>query len=412
MRGQHVADQRADAAIADDDDAVAVVLRRRLQRFGRKAWRPRAGRREIRPASASAGVASMVRVTATRTVCPALGLDEIAGDRRADHHEGEFAARAEQQRRPRAPTRAGKPKARPSSSSGQRLGEDQRGGDRRPGPARANSKRKIEFGPDRHEEQPEQQALERLDRHFDLASIFGLREQEPGDERAERHRQPAGRRDQTGAQHHEKAGGHEEFGAFGHRHGMKQRAQHNAARARSAPVSASAAGASVRASPSRRPALLAADQHRRHEQQRRDRQILEQQHREADAAGGQVEALASASTGMTIAVEDSDERRANDERCGRRLAEPEGDCARISGVDSTTWAAPRPKTSRRMLFSRSNDSSRPIMNKRNTTPNAATRSIASTLVSASASSQGARAARRPRPEGPSATPASRSRARD
>ena len=40
------------------------------------------------------------------------------------------------------------------------------------------------------------------------------------------------------------------------------------------------------------------------------------------------------------------------------------------------------------------------MNNRNTTPKAATRSIASTLVSASASSHGARAARRPRPDGP------------
>ena len=44
--------------------------------------------------------------------------------------------------------------------------------------------------------------------------------------------------------------------------------------------------------------------------------------------------------------------------------------------------------------SRSNDRSSPIVNNSATTPNAAMRSIASTLVSASASSHGARAARR------------------
>ena len=44
----------------------------------------------------------------------------------------------------------------------------------------------IEPGADRDEEQAEQQPLERLDRHLDLAAELGLGEQQAGDEGAER----------------------------------------------------------------------------------------------------------------------------------------------------------------------------------------------------------------------------------
>ena len=47
----------------------------------------------------------------------------------------------------------------------------------------------VEPRADRNEEEAEQQALERLDRHFDLAPEFGLGEQQAGDEGAEPHRE-------------------------------------------------------------------------------------------------------------------------------------------------------------------------------------------------------------------------------
>src|SRR5271166_5436039 len=70
-------------------------------------------------------------------------------------------------------------------------------------------------------------ALERLDRHFDLAAVFGLGQQEPGDEGTERHREAARRGGQAVAQHHQETGGHEEFGALRLGHEMKERPQRN-----------------------------------------------------------------------------------------------------------------------------------------------------------------------------------------
>ncbi len=47
---------------------------------------------------------------------------------------------------------------------------------------------------------------------------------------------------------------------------------------------------------------------------------------------------------------------------------------------TTTWASPSPNTSRRMRRMRSNDSSRPMVNRSTTTPKPAIRSIVSTLL--------------------------------
>ena len=81
--------------------------------------------------------------------------------------------------------------------------------------------------------------------------------------------------------------------------------------------------------------------------------------------------------------------------------------AATAEMDKAVWAPPRPNTSRRSRRSRSHDSSRPIMNSRNTTPNSASSAMSPGLDTASGASHGARWARAPRPNGPRATPAAR-----
>ena len=88
----------------------------------------------------------------------------------------------------------------------QRLDRDERRGEAENEAGPGGDERRIDRGPDRNEIEPEQEAPERFDRHFDLAAIFGLRQQEPGDEarrapstdgsrrrRARRREPPAGR---------------------------------------------------------------------------------------------------------------------------------------------------------------------------------------------------------------------------
>ena len=140
---------------------------------------------------------------------------------------------------------------------------------------------KIEFGADGDEEQAEQQALERLDRHFDFAPIFGFGEQQAGDEGAERHRQAAGGGGQGRAEHDQQAGRHEEFRAARRRDRMEQRPQHEAAdddhrgeRQRGRRQGQGEARAEALDAP--------AGEHRRQNQQRRDREILKQQDGETE----------------------------------------------------------------------------------------------------------------------------------
>ena len=97
VRLEHFADQRPDPPVADDDDAAGVVLGRRDQGFGIELARapPRqrraeAAERRNRHHRQRDGDEQDRRVGA---------VDDAAGDRGADHDEGEFAAGAEQQRR-------------------------------------------------------------------------------------------------------------------------------------------------------------------------------------------------------------------------------------------------------------------------------------------------------------------------
>ncbi len=61
---------------------------------------------------------------------------------------------------------------------------------------------------------------------------------------------------------------------------------------------------------------------------RRDRQVLEQQDREADAAGGQIEAPALGQHRNDEGGRGQRQRRSDDDRRRQRLAEPEGDRAK------------------------------------------------------------------------------------
>ncbi len=122
-------------------------------------------------------------------------------------------------------TRARQPEGAGQSEQDHDLDSDEGGGETEDQAGPGDDQSRIDPGPDRDEIEPEQQALERLDRHLDLAAVLGLRQQEPGDEGAERHRQVARRGEQAVAEHDQETGGHEELGAPGLGDEMEERPQ-------------------------------------------------------------------------------------------------------------------------------------------------------------------------------------------
>ena len=142
-------------------------------------------------------------------------------------------------------------------------------------------------GADRHEEQAEQQALEGLDRHLDLAPVFGFGEQKSGDECAERHRQAGRRRHDRRAHDDQQARGHEEFRRMRLGDLMEQRPQQQPAGADDERQRGRRGQDGEQQSLVQAPAQArtARAEHRHHEQQGRDHQVLRQQHGEGGAAG-------------------------------------------------------------------------------------------------------------------------------
>ena len=284
MALQHVADQLADPAVTDDDDAPRLVAGRReageIGIVGRRArGDPRGERRER-------GNGHHRQGHRHHQMRADLRPHEPLRDARADQGEREFAAGTEQQR---DLARHGE-----TQPQRQRQHENDRGLDRdqserkaereqRPGDDRAD----VQAGADRHEEQAEQQALERLDRHLDLAPVFGFGQQQSGDECAERHRQAGHRRHDRRAHDDQQARGHEEFRRMRLGDLMEQRPQQQPAgadderqrgRRRQDGEQQSLAQAAAQA-------LAAHAEHRHHEQHGRDHQVLRQQHGESGAAG-------------------------------------------------------------------------------------------------------------------------------
>ena len=223
---EHVADQRADAAVADNDDAGRLAVRRDLRRL--RVAAPRGAEPMRAPSLARPGITSIDIATALMSVVASV---------RSMRPPASAAPIMTKPNSPPGPSRSdvsaaardGRRNARPSPNSVRAFAATSAAARPRMRPGRAMMKRRIDRGADRDEIEPEQQAPERLDRHFDLAAIFGLRQQEPGDKGAERHRQMARRGGQPVAEHHQQARRHEELGALRFRDEMKEGPQRQTA---------------------------------------------------------------------------------------------------------------------------------------------------------------------------------------
>ena len=238
--------------------------------------------------------------------------------RDADHHKAEFAARSEQKRH--FPSRAA-PHAEAASEGEQheRLDRNQADDEAEYQAWPGEDEPGIDPGADRDEIEPEQEPPERLDGELDLAAIFGLRQKQPGDERAKRHREVARRRGHPIAQDHQEARRHEELGALRGGDEMEERPQGEAPEndQRGQPQHRGPEGREQLP----REALLAAGREGAdHHQKRRDRQILKQEHRKTGAPRAGMQPLAL------------DEHR-NDDR-GRGHRERRADRKRRMGRDA------------------------------------------------------------------------------
>ena len=83
--------------------------------------------------------------------------------------------------------------------------------------------------PTREEEDAEEEAAEGIDRRLDRAAKLRFREQEPGDEGAERHREPHGRGQEAAADGDEERCGNEELRVLARGDETKERLQSNRA---------------------------------------------------------------------------------------------------------------------------------------------------------------------------------------
>ncbi len=172
--------------------------------------------------------------------------------------------------------------------------------------------RQVEFGADRDEEEAEQKPLKRLDGHLDLAAILSFGEQQPCDEGADRHRQAAGRRDHARPDDHEQARGGEDFGRSGHSDKMEKGPKDEAADHHDG-------GQRERGrregqhDPQPDAARVRAGQDRDREQQRRDREILEQQDRKGGSPGRRIEPLSFGQHGNDDGGRRQGQRAAHDE---------------------------------------------------------------------------------------------------
>ncbi len=129
------------------------------------------------------------------------GVDGAGALAEADQHEAEFAGLREAERKERAVGAAEleDPAERPEH---RRL--DRHQPQRHPEDLhrRGRERREVDPRPDRDEEEPEQQALERLDVALELLAEFARREHHAGEERPERRRQADEAHQQRIADHH------------------------------------------------------------------------------------------------------------------------------------------------------------------------------------------------------------------
>ncbi len=224
---QHLPDELADAAVAGDDDPSDIIGRRR--RVGDAVAAPGL-LQPPREAAADAGEGrdqDHRQGRGEEEVLPDIAGQEPRRDGAADDHEGELAARTQEKRRLQG-DRGSEPEEASETAMMIPLTAITTTVAVRIGVGASISRAMSRLMPTDTKNTAEQQALEGLHRRIDGAAVFRLGQEEPGDERAERHRQPAHRGDETRDQHHEEAGGHEEFGTLGGRDELEQGAQHEA----------------------------------------------------------------------------------------------------------------------------------------------------------------------------------------
>ena len=283
---QDAADDLADAAEAGDDHAAVLALdavELALLGLARAAARSRCVCSDI-----SSGLTIIEIVTTITSISASDGSITRWRHCEREQHEAELAACGSANAMPRAlsaewrVTRASTYNStnftttRPATSSAMRSGLLEQQAD-------------VGRHADRHEEQAEQQALERLDVGFELVTILAVGEQQPGDECAERHRHSDGVDEQRSAEDDQQGGGRECFADLRLGHDAQDRAQHVAA----AEDQHGEHGESLRrrsAASACRVCVVVAEQ-RQDRQHRHHRDVLEQQDREAGAAVMRVELL-------------------------------------------------------------------------------------------------------------------------
>src|SRR5208283_5894564 len=180
----------------------------------------------------------------------------------------------------------------------------------------------IEPGADRHEEEAEQQALEGLHRHLDLAAELRLGEQQAGDEGAELHRESRGGRRDSGGDDDEQAGRDEKLGRLRRGDEPEERPQQQPAGQDHADERETGRREGREQLP-RRERILGLLQNRDREQHRRDREILREQRRKGGASGGLIEAARLGEHAQHEAGGGHGQRRAHDQRWRRIEFEPE-----------------------------------------------------------------------------------------
>ena len=140
----------------------------------------------------------------------------------------------------------------------------------------------IDGHADRHEEQPHEQTLERLDVGLDLVPILGVGQQHAGDECPERHRQTGHLHDQRRDDHHHEAGGGEDLVTAGGGHHAEYRTQ-QVMSADHEDDDADHAGRDVLRDHVVRQRLSTVGEQRQQSQHRDHGKVLEQQDREGGA---------------------------------------------------------------------------------------------------------------------------------
>jgi hypothetical protein len=229
---------------------------------------------------------------------------------------------------------------------------------------------------DRDEEEPEQEALERLDVGLERVAILAAREQHAGQERAERHRD-------AGELHH--LGDADDEQQRERREDLAEvRARDRAERrARRVPADHDHDDDRRRdrrgAHPRRRAvaARLLGTEQRDDADQRNGRDVLEEEDAERDATERRVqEPRARSSSAPRSPSTRARARTRDDRRAPRQADRPRGD--REGQAADAHLQVPPPKTLPRIAHRRAGSSSRPIANSISTTPNSAKWRIAST----------------------------------